>query len=162
MAFSGFVPERPPLLSHSLKWFLVFTKTVGAMQNTYFNPLWDNILENMIAQKLKYELGLHQWALFVSYPKACLVLNQELERRQNWGKLCMLFCAKMQWSKVNNPRLSLDFLDHPKLIRNGLNALLQCGLEFGRLFFFLGTVLVRKMFTVKFWKVVKFGKKMVK
>lgn len=72
------------------------------------------------------------------------------------------FVRKCSDQKVNNSRLSLDCLDHPKLMRNGLNALLRCGLKFGRLFFFLGTVLVRKMFPVKYWKVVKFGKKMVK
>ena len=32
--------------------------TSGAMQNTFFNPLWNSVLENMIAQELQYGIGV--------------------------------------------------------------------------------------------------------
>lgn len=34
--------------------------TSGAMRNIYFNPLWNSVLENMIAQELKYGIGVHE------------------------------------------------------------------------------------------------------
>lgn len=30
------------------------------MRNIYFNPLWNSVLENMIAQELKYGIGVHE------------------------------------------------------------------------------------------------------
>lgn len=34
--------------------------TLGGRQNIYFNLLWENVLEKMIAQELKYEIDLHE------------------------------------------------------------------------------------------------------
>lgn len=34
--------------------------TLGAIQNIYFNPVWNYVLENVTAQGLKYGVGVHE------------------------------------------------------------------------------------------------------
>lgn len=34
--------------------------TLGAIQNIYFNPVWNYVLESVTAQELKYGVGVHE------------------------------------------------------------------------------------------------------
>lgn len=34
--------------------------TLGAIQNIYFNPVWNYVLENVTTQELKYGVGVHE------------------------------------------------------------------------------------------------------